>query len=61
MTYRHLKIFKKVCEYKSITLAAKNLYMAQPAVSQVIKELEQHYNTRLFDRISRKLYLGSAE
>lgn len=57
MTLRHMKIFVAVCREKSITLAAKKLYISQPAVSNAIKELEAYYGTPLFDRISKKLYL----
>ena len=57
MTLRHLSIFIAVCKYKSVTAAAESLYLAQPTVSLAIRELEEHYDIRLFDRISRKLYL----
>jgi len=57
MTLRHLKIFVSVCRENSITLAAKKLYISQPAVSNTIKELESYYGVKLFDRISKKLYL----
>lgn len=40
-----------------MTAAAKELFIAQPSVSQTIKELEEHYNVRLFERLSRKLYI----
>ena len=40
MTIRHLKIFVCVYEERGITAAAKKMYLAQPAVSQVIKEIE---------------------
>lgn len=60
MTLRHLKIFVSVCKENSITLAAKKLYISQPAVSNVIKELESYYGTQLFERISKKLYLTEA-
>lgn len=56
MTIRHLKIFVCVYEERGITAAAKKMYLAQPAVSQVIKEIEQYYTAPLFDRISKKLY-----
>ena len=32
---------------------------AQPSVSLAIRELEEYYGVKLFDRISRKLYLTS--
>lgn len=60
MTLRHLKIFVTVCQEKSITLAAQKLFISQPAVSNAIKELEVYYETPLFDRISKKLYLTEA-
>ncbi|MFA6948941.1 MAG: LysR family transcriptional regulator, partial [Eubacteriales bacterium] len=44
----------------SITRAAEKLYLAQPAVSLAVKELEEYYGIRLFDRISRRLYLTEA-
>lgn len=57
MTLRHLKIFATVCKENSVTLAAKKLFISQPAVSNVIKELEAYYGYPLFERISKKLYL----
>ncbi len=57
MNLRHLEIFKIVCKHMSITKAADELYMSQPAVSIVIKELEDFYETKLFDRMARKIYL----
>lgn len=60
MTLRHMRIFVAVCEYSSITLAAQKLYLAQPAVSLAIRELEDNYGIQLFDRISRRLYITEA-
>ena len=60
MTLRHMKIFVSVCKENSITLAARKLYISQPAVSNAIKELEDYYDIPLFDRISKKLYLTEA-
>ncbi|HHX12761.1 MAG TPA: LysR family transcriptional regulator [Clostridiales bacterium] len=57
MTLRHIKIFVTVCECGSVTEAANKLFIAQPTVSLVIKELEEFYGVKLFDRISRKLYI----
>lgn len=55
MTLRHLQIFLTVCEKRSMTEAANVLFMTQPSVSQVIKELETHYKVRLFERKGRTL------
>lgn len=57
MTLRHMNIFVAVCECKSFTLAAEKLFIAQPAVSLAISELENYYGIKLFDRISRKVYI----
>lgn len=56
MTLRHMKIFVKVYQYKSITKAAGELHLAQPSVSLAISELENYYGVQLFDRISRRIY-----
>ena len=60
MTLRHLEIFLAVCGSMSMTKAAQQLHMAQPAVSRAIAELEEFYHVSLFDRIGRRLYLTSA-
>ena len=57
MTLRHFKIFIAVCDHMNMTAAAKALFISQSAVSQAISELERYYGVRLFERISRKLYL----
>ncbi|MCI9472160.1 MAG: LysR family transcriptional regulator [Lachnospiraceae bacterium] len=57
MTLRHLKIFIEVVETKTMSAAAKNLYIAQPSVSQAVHELEEHYHTLLFERYAKKLYI----
>ena len=57
MTIRHYKIFVTVCDTMNMTAAGEKLYLSQSAVSQAIAELESHYGTRLFERLSRKLYL----
>lgn len=57
MTIRHLKIFIAVAETGKMSLAAKKLYLSQPTISQAIRELEDHYGTRLFDRLSKRLYI----
>ncbi len=61
MTIRHMTIFRTVCEaeYNS-TKAAERLHMTQPAVSLAIKELEEYYGVRLFDRIGRRLKITDA-
>ena len=55
-----LFIFSQVAECKSITAAAKKLCMTQPAVSNVIKQLEGHFSTKLIEIIGKKLSLTQA-
>lgn len=56
MTLRHMKIFLSVYQNSGITRAAQKLHLAQPSVSLAVKELEEYYGTRLFDRIGRRIY-----
>lgn len=60
MTLRDIEIFVTVCELKSMSAAAKKLYMSQPAISQAISQMEGDLQVRLFDRIGRKLSLTYA-
>ena len=53
MTLRHMKIFVTVYQHSSVTKAAGELHLAQPSVSLAVKELEEYYGIRLFDRIGR--------
>ncbi len=57
MTIRHLKIFLEVANCKSMSQAASNLHFSQSSISQAIKELEKHYNTLLFHRLSKRLFI----
>jgi len=52
-----MKIFVIVCQENSITQASKKLFISQPAISGAIKEMEDYYGVKLFDRISKKIYL----
>lgn len=61
MTIRHIRIFEAVCDCGcNTTKAAEKLHITQPAVSLAISELEAYYDVKLFDRISRRLYLSEA-
>ncbi|MBE6072520.1 MAG: LysR family transcriptional regulator [Clostridium butyricum] len=57
MTIRHLKIFITVAKCGKMRKAADLLYISQPSVSQAIRELEEYYNVKLFERISQKLHI----
>lgn len=57
MTLRDLKIFSQVAKTLSMSESAAILGCAQPTVSQVIASIEGEYGVRLFERLSRRLYL----
>ena len=56
LDYR-IHTFLKVCETLNYTLAAKQLHITQPAVSQHIHYLEQEYETILFAYSNKQLSL----
>jgi len=60
MDIRHLKIFISVAETGSMSAAAKKFFITQPSVSQVIKELENHYHLLLFERLGKRLFITPA-
>ncbi len=50
-----LQMFCTVFQLKSMTAASKQLHLTQSAISQNIKSLEVRLQTKLFDRINRKI------
>lgn len=60
MTIRHLKIFIAVAETGLMSAAANRLYLTQPTVSQAIRDLEDHYQVQLFERLHKKLFITEA-
>lgn len=57
MNLRYLKIFIMVADCKNMSIAAEKLFISQPSVSQAIKEIENHYGIKVFERLSKKLYI----
>lgn len=57
MTLHQLKIFDSVAKRRSITKAAEELHMSQPAVSQQLKLLEREFGLRFHMRISQGVEL----
>lgn len=60
MNIQYYYNFVTIVESGSLTAAAEKLHIAQPALSNQIKALEQKYGTRLFYRGARKLELTDA-
>ncbi len=52
-----LQVFAKVVENKSVTKAAEQLNMTQPAVSIQLKNLQQQFEIPLTEIIGRQLYI----
>ena len=60
MADRRLQVFHAVAKHLSFTKAADALFMTQPAVTFQIRQLEEHFNTRLFDRAHGRITLTPA-
>ena len=57
---RRLKVFHNVARLLSFTKAAEAMHMTQPAVTFQVRQLEEYFNTRLFDRTHNKVNLTQA-
>jgi len=60
MADRRLQVFHTVAKMLSFTKAAESLHMTQPAVTFQVRQLEEHFNTRLFDRTHNRISLTDA-
>ena len=57
MNIRKLSIFYETASCLNMSKVAKEMYISQPSISQCISEIEAELNTKLFDRIGKKLFL----
>ena len=60
MADRRLQVFYTVARLLSFTKAAEDLHMTQPAVTFQVRQLEEQFNTRLFDRTHNRISLTEA-
>jgi DNA-binding transcriptional LysR family regulator len=60
MTLEQLRIFVAVAERQHVTQAARALNLAQSAASHAIAALEARHDTKLFDRVGRRIELTEA-
>lgn len=60
MNLNQLQVFCTVAKHLSFSVAAEELFISQPAVSQQVKSLERHLNVKLFERLGHKLFLTEA-
>jgi DNA-binding transcriptional LysR family regulator len=60
MDFDHLTTFVEIAKTGSFSRAGQKLYRSQPAVSAQIRQLEQEYGEKLFDRVGKSVRLTSA-
>lgn len=60
ITLRHLSIFEAVARHGSISRAAIELHLTQPAVSMQMKQLEEQIGLPLIEQIGRRMCLTEA-
>jgi DNA-binding transcriptional LysR family regulator len=56
-TLHQLRVFLKVTEFQSVTKAAEELYLTQPAVSIQLKKLQDQFDLPLTEIVGRQLYV----
>lgn len=57
LNLRHLEVFHAIVKTGSVTAAARELHITQPAVSAVLKHMEQRLQFKLFERSGGRLKL----
>jgi DNA-binding transcriptional LysR family regulator len=60
LNLNHLRVFRSVCETNSITEAARQLHISQPAASKQLAELEAQIGVILVERLPRGVRLTAA-
>lgn len=57
MKFNQLIYFAAVCQYGTVTEAARQLHISQPSLTSSIRQLESEYQVNLFHRVGRHLTL----
>ena len=57
MNFSQLKIFYLAAKYGSLSAAAEELHITQPAVTKGIQRLQEYYEIKFFNRFGKKLAL----
>lgn len=57
MNIQHLRYFISIAHFENITKASEELLVSQPALSTVLRQLEEELDVQLFERRGKKLKL----
>jgi LysR family transcriptional regulator, low CO2-responsive transcriptional regulator len=60
VTLRQLRIFEAVASHQSISRAAVELHLTQPAVSMQMKQLEEQIGVPLIEQVGKRMFLTDA-
>ena len=60
MDFRQLEMFHAVAENSSFTLAGRQLFVAQSAISRKVRLLEEELGEKLFKRVNKRIFLTPA-
>ena len=58
LNLRHLRAFREVALLQSVSMAAIQVHLSQPAITQALSKLESLVGTRLFDRQGSGMFLN---
>lgn len=58
VSHAQLKAFHAVAVHGGFTRAAERLFLSQPAISDQVRKLEEHYGVQLFHRTKRSVQLS---
>ncbi|SON49486.1 LysR substrate-binding domain-containing protein [Vibrio tapetis] len=58
ISLKQLRVFVAITQDKTITAAAKNLFLSKAAVSMALAEMEKQIGHDLFDRVNNRLVLN---
>lgn len=60
LNLRHLAIFREVARSGSVAAAARAVFLSQPAATQAVAAIEEHFGTSLFERKPTGMALNAA-
>lgn len=60
VTFRQLRLFLALAQYRSVTAAARACHVTQPTVSMQLRDLADAVGMPLYEQIGKRLYLTAA-